>query len=463
MEALSTSLPAAKIFCLLRQPGGGTSNSKSAPPLTALKRLSSSLAERGLDLPIPLESNFSNITPLFADLQLPNMGLDDAMLAILRSHATHVIHCAWTVNFALQLRAFEPAMQGLQHLLQLAHSTACTVRFIFCSSVAAALGTGLALPSSATSQTESSSPDSNIEPVTIPSGPVPSLWDAVPTGYGRSKLVGERVVARAATEYGVPATVFRIGQITPGRKPGRHGGVRKKLWNPSEAVPLIVRSALAVGALPLREKGPEDECRWVQVDGLCEAMIELAGLASEGEEADSAGGNKSCSDKFNGMEDLPLPAEPPQTQIPLHQDSDVTDIELPKTAAGHVGQINGTTSAPCAFYNLVNTRPFSWNHDFLPALRVEGGLRFEMVPWAEWLDRLEHSSRALDDTAVNPARKLVGFWRHKQSEGGGGRSVRLDTSAAEEGSKAVGKWERVVDDGLVGEMVTAWKEAWLLN
>lgn len=144
----------------------------------------------------------------------------------------------------------------------------------------------------------------------------------------------------AATRKGVRASVLRIGQIIPGRRRG------SKLWNPSEALPLVIRSAgkNSAGALPVFDKG-RDACSWIEADTLADTILQLAGI-------------------------------------------------------GH------TTESVQLVYNLVNPRVFSWKDDLLPALRYVG-LQFETVGWTEWLARLEVS---IEDANLNPSRKLLGFW-----------------------------------------------------
>lgn len=136
-----------------------------------------------------------------------------------------MIHAAWPVNFQLSLSAFEPQLQGLHNLLNLAalqsHSAA-PAHFYFCSSVAVALATPA--------------------PAVIPEAPVSNLSQALPSGYARSKLVAERIVAAAAETAGVPATILRIGQVV--------GDTQAGIWNDTEAWPLIIRSARTLGVLP---------------------------------------------------------------------------------------------------------------------------------------------------------------------------------------------------------------------
>jgi len=159
-------------------------------------------------------------------------------------------------------------------------------------------------------------------------------------GYSQSKFVGERIV-EAASKAGANASILRIGQIIPGRRRGA------KLWNPSEAVPLLIRSAnnKSMGALPRMDSG-RDRCSWIEADTLADSILELAGIGHE-------------------------------------------------------------AACKSLVYNLVNPYSFSWEEELLPALKG-ASLQFDIVGWEEWLGRLEGST---EDSKVNPSRKLLGFWR----------------------------------------------------
>ena len=138
---------------------------------------------------------------------------------------TSIIHSAWAVNFNLGVRSFEEQhIKGVYNLTQLSLSvhTPQPAHIFFCSSIAAALGTP--------------------GPATIPEGPIQDLSFTLPQGYGRSKLVGEHILQNATTRAGALTRTLRSGQVVGDSKMG--------LWNDSEAIPLIIRSALTLKALP---------------------------------------------------------------------------------------------------------------------------------------------------------------------------------------------------------------------
>lgn len=66
--------------------------------------------------------------------------------------------------------------------------------------------------------------------------------DAQGMGYARSKWVTENLVAIAASTRKIRAEMFRIGQMV--------GDTVHGVWNETEAIPLQIKSAQSVGAMP---------------------------------------------------------------------------------------------------------------------------------------------------------------------------------------------------------------------
>lgn len=91
-------------------------------------------------------------------------------------------------------------------------------------------------------------------------------------GYAQSKLVAETLCQRAAKEReGLQARVLRVGQIV--------GDERHGVWNATEAVPLMLRSAVTLGALPRLD----ESVRWLPVDVVARACVEVGLGGSEAE------------------------------------------------------------------------------------------------------------------------------------------------------------------------------------
>ncbi len=236
-----------KIFCLIR---------KTPVHQTASERLNEVARERHL----PHVSNEKAI-PILADLREPSFGLPDGLFDELKSNVTHIIHCAWNVNFALPVSAFEIQIEQVRNLINFSLSAPFEEpsRLFFCSSIGAALGT----------------PPGAAEETLIPEAPIQSLECASPTGYARSKLVAEKVIENAVEKFGARATILRIGQVIPAPTVGT------QLWNQNEMIPLILRSALTIGVLP-DGSGPTalDECHWIDAGTLAKATAEIAGLST---------------------------------------------------------------------------------------------------------------------------------------------------------------------------------------
>lgn len=158
------------------------------------------------------------------DFSKRDLGFASQVLESLRHSLTKVIHSAWAVNFNLGVRSFEQQhIKGVANLINLCLSLPSSpAQFFFCSSISAAAGTPL--------------------PATIAERPVPKLDHAQHMGYARSKLVAERIVQAAAGTTGMIAKILRIGQIV--------GDSEHGIWNTTEAIPLMIQSAVTMGALP---------------------------------------------------------------------------------------------------------------------------------------------------------------------------------------------------------------------
>lgn len=202
----------AEVWALVRAPGQAAAGG----------RLMDSLASRNIKL-TDVES--AKLKALPSDLGDANLGLGSPQLQHLLSRLTSVIHSAWAVNFNLGVRSFEAQhIRGVHNLINICLRVALPTpaKFFFCSSVSAASGTP--------------------RPATIAESSVEDLSHAQNMGYGRSKLVSEHIVRNAMRTTGMHARVLRIGQLSGDRVNAD--------WNETEAVALMIRSALTVGALP---------------------------------------------------------------------------------------------------------------------------------------------------------------------------------------------------------------------
>lgn len=289
---------------------------------------------------------------------------------------TPTLSSAWAVNFNLGIQSFEEQhIKGVHNLVQfsLSVSTPTPARFFFCSSIA----TGLGSP----------------QPAAILETPIFDLKAALPQGYARSKLVSEHMTWNAARDAGALTRILRIGQIVGDRETG--------LWNDTEAIPLIIRSALTLKALPALDETES----WLPVDTLAGTILDLAGISTS---------------------TIPAP------------DSD-TDL----------------------VYNIENPHTFSWTKILLPELH-RLGLDFSTVPVAEWIQKLRDFENGGGDTERNPAVKLIGhfestYGKEKKTTG----DVRFEIKTAQKHSAALRASPRLVEEGYIGKFVQAWLAKWV--
>lgn len=208
------------------------------------------------------------IIVLPSNLAEPDLGLSKSAYETITEHLTTVIHCAWSVNFNMHLSSFEKGnIAGVSHLISLCQSAQPPATMNFCSSV-------------------STCSQSKIVPVPER---VPDFSWAQNMGYAQSKSVAEHICAKAATQ-GVTTRVLRIGQIV--------GDTEHGVWNPQEAVPMMMQTAVTIGALPRLQETPS----WLPVDVVADAVTDIS-LSSAG----SVFTNVTNPQLFSWCDDL-LPA-----------------------------------------------------------------------------------------------------------------------------------------------------------
>ncbi|OBR12923.1 Male sterility protein [Colletotrichum higginsianum IMI 349063] len=254
------------IYCLTR----------ASSDADAARRVKSSLVQRRLYHALPAASR-RKLVALAADLADPKLGLSDDAYRQVKQDLRLVIHAAWSVNFNMRLSSFEKSnIAGVKHLIDLCRqaggddagsSSSAPASFNFCSSVSTVVrSTTLPVPES-----------------------VPDLEWAQGMGYAQSKVVAEHLCARA-TKAGIKARVLRIGQIVADT---RHG-----VWNATEAIPLMLQTAITVGALPKLSETPS----WLPVDTVAQGVVDIS-LS----EADGVFANVANPKMFSWSDDL-LPA-----------------------------------------------------------------------------------------------------------------------------------------------------------
>ena len=157
------------------------------------------------------------------------------------------------------------------------------------------------------------------------------------------------------------------------------------LWNDTEDVPLIIRSALTLRALPALDETES----WLPVDIVAVAMLDLAGIS---------------------------------TGTVLVSDSE-TDL----------------------VYDAENPHTFSWT-DSLLAEPHQSGLDFLTVPVAEWLQKLRDYEKSGGDTERNPAVKLIDHFERMYGKKHDG-DVKFETEFAQKHSPALREVPKLGEEG----------------
>ncbi|KAL4946430.1 hypothetical protein BDV06DRAFT_182532 [Aspergillus oleicola] len=312
------------------------------------------------------------IVALKCALRHPNMGLDKIVIEQMRQSVSLIIHTAWPVHFTLGLQSFVPHIEGLKNLIDFSmsvHMPAPAV-MLFCSSISTALGS---------------------RSIEINEGPIKDI-DALDMGYARSKLVGERMISNAR-KAGARAFSLRIGQVSGHSK---HG-----LWNDSEAIPLMLRSAKTLKALP----NLDTVCSWLPVDSLACVLLEIA---------------RTCSVKSS-------------------DDRDSEDDD--------------------SIYNLSNPRTFHWSA-MLKTLR-QHGFEFETIRFDDWLKKLRESE-SRGEEVVNPAVKLIEHYETIYgSEAPTPKIFRTDKAERDSATLRNGRL-RIVEDAILARYAADWRKRWAI-
>jgi thioester reductase-like protein len=336
----------------------------------ALDRILSALISRSLPM-----LNITKIRAFAANLSEPDFGLGPDIIDEFHETVTTVIHSAWAVNFNLGTKSFEQQhIKGTYNLINLclASRRSSPARFFFCSSISVAAGTPL--------------------PAHIAESPVPKLEHAQNMGYARSKLVVERIVQNAAEKTGMVAKVLRIGQISGDTQAGQ--------WNSTEAIPLMIQSAITMKALPALDESPS----WLPVDIVAKTILDLTCIH------ETADGNNQ---KF---------------------------LFDPKTV-----------------YHVQNPKLFHWTNELLPALK-KAGLDFEIVSQREWVRRLREGEQ---NPTKNPTIKLLDFYVDKYDNDYVTRSgLSFETTKTEAASPSLRGGVDLIGSGLISKFVEQWRKEW---
>ncbi|KAF8896177.1 hypothetical protein BD779DRAFT_1608500 [Infundibulicybe gibba] len=167
----------------------------------------------------------------------------EPQLGLVTDSVTLIIHNAWRLDFNLALASFESNISATRNLLDLALASpqASSIRFLFTSSVASAQSW-------------------NTQMGLVPEEPMADAAIAIGGGYGEGKYVSEQIVINS----GLQASSFRIGQIS--------GGMPNGAWSVTEWVPALVKTSLALGALPLAD----GVISLIPMDAVAQALVDVA-------------------------------------------------------------------------------------------------------------------------------------------------------------------------------------------
>jgi thioester reductase-like protein len=216
----------------------------------AQARQEAQLKQRGLQL--WNDHSAASVAFHTTNLAEPQLGLSDTVYRALGANTTHYIHCAWPVDFNKSLSTFEPCIQGLLNLMDLAISATHQPLFMFLSSISA-IGNWGAVPGARLQVPEQEIDD----------------WKVGRFGYGQSKLVAERLIAEATRVSGLTTAVCRIGQVCG---PIEHGD--KGCWPRQEWFPSLVASAKYLNAVP-GSLGALNVIDWLPADRVATVISEL--------------------------------------------------------------------------------------------------------------------------------------------------------------------------------------------
>lgn len=189
----------------------------------AYTRTKVSFEQRGLNFSPAVRSKVTFWPAQFGEERL---GLDENKYNELRLSVDLIIHNAWKVDFNHALESFEDThIRGIRRLVDFSYTSPLHPHLVFISSVST-IGRWNSTHGPSCPETTLSNPEL-----------------VVPSGYGLSKHIAERILNISALQSGVPNTIIRVGQIGgPTVGPGH--------WNTQDWVPMVIKTSKAIAAIP---------------------------------------------------------------------------------------------------------------------------------------------------------------------------------------------------------------------
>ncbi|KAH8594185.1 hypothetical protein B0O99DRAFT_687826 [Bisporella sp. PMI_857] len=199
---------------------------------------------------------------LETDTSKAQLGLPPLDYLWLVQHGTDIIHNAWPMSGTRPLSAFEPQLQAMRNLLDLARDMVCRdvnfpnrVGFQFVSSIGVV---GFAS-------------GSRVLECRVP------LAATLPSGYGEAKWVCERMLDETLHKY---PRLFRPMVVRPGQI---SGSSTSGFWNPVEHFAFLVKSAQSLRTWP----DLDGVMQWIPVDHCASIIADLLKIGSYGEAPDA--------------------------------------------------------------------------------------------------------------------------------------------------------------------------------
>ncbi|KAL1743867.1 hypothetical protein HDZ31DRAFT_39949 [Schizophyllum fasciatum] len=213
-----------------------------AGPVPARGRQRTRLSDKGLDTDL-LESK--KLVILEGDTTADKLGQEDAVYSEILEAVNVIVHTAWRLDFNLGLHAFEKSIKGTRRLVDFARQTrhAQSLRFLFTSSIASVRSWDY--------EQHGPVPEELIDDAAVPVGG---------GGYGRGKYIAERVLAAS----GLAFSSVRVGQVC--------GGKPRGAWAKTDWFPILVKTSIALGALP----DDDQEVTWVPMDAVAGTLVDTA-------------------------------------------------------------------------------------------------------------------------------------------------------------------------------------------
>ncbi|KAL9579715.1 MAG: hypothetical protein Q9212_004940 [Teloschistes hypoglaucus] len=351
-----------------------------------------------------VEWSFDRVSFLQSDLAREYLGFEADTYRSLLCDVTHIIHNAWEVNFNLPLASFEiPHLLGVRQLIDFSARSAKGASILYVSSVSSAMNW--------------STKDSSLVPEYIFDDPSVSL----PMGYAQSKHIAERILDQAAKVAGLRTTICRVGQVAG---PVGQSGI----WNRREWLPSLIASSKYLRKIPVSLEA-SNNIDWIPVDILSQVLVELM-VNSSSIAAPITHKENRCV-QVNGC------SSQHDSRAKERQDRKAS-LQL----------------ASSAVYHAVNPRRTTWSI-LLPVIIAHfHDPSLEVVTLSDWVDALHTSSSRIEDIHVNPAAKLLDFYRKLASGIDSGNST-FEIAGAVGKSKELARLEAVKP-----EWMKTWLDQW---